>query len=112
MNALLTRYEIVRQRAAKEGNFVMSVEDCALQVLRALHASPHQLIQFLRPFRGRLPGNEQEFRAMTAHLRRLGHILEHAPNNLGHAVHGGHQARSGAYAAMESTENRSAFPVC
>ncbi len=48
---------------------------------------------------------------MTAHLRRLGHILEHAPNNLGHAGHGGHQAWPGAYSAVEAPEDRPAFPV-
>ena len=35
INALLTRYEVVRQRAANEGRFVMSVERSALQILRA-----------------------------------------------------------------------------
>ena len=36
INALLTRYEVVRQRAANEGRFVMSVEGSALQILRRL----------------------------------------------------------------------------
>eukprot|EP00974_Lingulodinium_polyedra_P089532 8681510-Lingulodinium_polyedra.AAC.1 len=35
INGLLARYETVRQRAALEGQFVMSVEGCALQILRA-----------------------------------------------------------------------------
>ena len=30
INALLSRYEIVRLRAAQEGQFIMSVEGCAL----------------------------------------------------------------------------------
>ena len=29
-NALLSRYEVVRQRAAAEGQFVMSIEGCSL----------------------------------------------------------------------------------
>ncbi len=56
INALLTRYEVVRQRAAHEGNFVMTIEGCALQVLRALHVSPQQLIQFLQSFGGKAAG--------------------------------------------------------
>ena len=35
INALLARYEVVRQRAANEGHFVMSIEGCALQILKA-----------------------------------------------------------------------------
>eukprot|EP00974_Lingulodinium_polyedra_P089181 8648097-Lingulodinium_polyedra.AAC.1 len=35
INGLLARYDAVRQRAALEGQFVMSVEGCALQILRA-----------------------------------------------------------------------------
>ena len=43
INAMLARYEVVRQRAANEGRFVMSIEDCALQVLRAAGTHPNQL---------------------------------------------------------------------
>ena len=35
INELLARYDVVRQRAALEGQFVMSTEGCALQLLRA-----------------------------------------------------------------------------
>ena len=35
INAVLARYEVVRQRAALEGQFVMSTEGCSLQLLRA-----------------------------------------------------------------------------
>jgi hypothetical protein len=37
INALLARYETVRQRAAVEGQFGMNIEGCALQVLRLWH---------------------------------------------------------------------------
>ena len=33
INSMLARYEVVRQRAANEGHFVMSIEGCALQIL-------------------------------------------------------------------------------
>ena len=35
INAVLARYEIVRQRAAVEGQIVMSMEGCSMQLLRA-----------------------------------------------------------------------------
>ena len=50
INALLSRYEIVRMRAATEGQFVMSVEGCALQLLRACNIHPQQLFLTLQPF--------------------------------------------------------------
>ena len=58
INAILMRYEICRTRAANEGNFVMSMEGCALQLLRACNVSPQQFMTFLQPTGGRLPTNE------------------------------------------------------
>jgi len=97
INQLLNRYEIVRTRAAREGNFGMSIEGCALQLLRVCHVNPQQLVQFLQPYGGRLPTTEQEFRDLLAHMRRIGHILEHSPNNIAAAIQGGRQAPRGAY---------------
>ena len=93
--AVLARYAMVRQRAFREGNFVMSWEGCSLQVLRALNVNSQQLIQFLQPFGSRLPQDENEFYMLTGHMRRVGHILEHAPNNFGQLLHGNRQARRG-----------------
>ena len=50
INALLARYEVVRQRAAIEGQFVMSVEGCALQLLRACGIQASHLFNLLQPF--------------------------------------------------------------
>ena len=55
INALLARCEIVRQRAATEGQFVMSVEGCALQLLRACNIRPEQLMLLLQPNGGSMP---------------------------------------------------------
>ena len=41
-----------------------------------------QLLNILQPLQGRFPNTEQEFDAMELTLRRMGHILEHAPMNL------------------------------
>ena len=45
INLVLTRYEIVRQRARAEGFFAMSAEGCALQLLRACGVSTNQMMQ-------------------------------------------------------------------
>ena len=83
INAVLMRYDLVRQRARQEGNFVMSWEGCSLQLMRALNVSSQQMIQFLQPFGSRLPSTEAEFDQLTGQMRRVGHILEHSPNNIG-----------------------------
>jgi hypothetical protein len=44
--------------------------------------SHHQLLNVLQPYQGRFPSTEAEFNAMQLTLRRMGHILEHAPGNL------------------------------
>ena len=40
----------------------------------------------LQPYGNRYPSTEIEFNGMTAMLRRIGHIIEHAPNNIASAL--------------------------
>ena len=75
INALLARYEIVRQRAAVEGLFIVSIEGCALQLLCAYGTQPQQLLTLLQPFAGRLPQTDQQFTGKCMLLRRFGHNL-------------------------------------
>ena len=101
INALLARYETVRQRAAIEGQFVMSIEGCSLQILRACNIQSQHLLTLLQPFGGRLPQNDQQLRDMCTQLRRFGHISEGAPGNIASALQGSfQQARPGAYLAL------------
>ena len=79
INQLLDRFQLVRQRAEVEGNYVESVEGCALTLLRCCHVNPQQFLQYLEPFGGRLPATEEEMGEMKSRMRRIGHILEHAP---------------------------------
>ena len=105
INALLARYETVRQRAAIEGQFVMSIEGCSLQVLRACNIQSQHLFTLLQPFAGRLPQNDQQFRDMCTQLRRFGHISENAPGNIATALQGPfRQARPGAYLAQQDQD--------
>ena len=79
INAVLARYEVVRQRAALEGQFVMSNEGCALQLLRACGVQAQHLFNVLQPFGGQLPQNDVQFQELCAQLRHYGHISENAP---------------------------------
>ena len=100
INAMLARYEVVRQRAANEGHFVMSIEGCALQILRAAGIHAGQLTTLLHQFGGRLPINENEYQTMITQVRRQGHIQEHSPGNIATILQGPfRQARPGAYYA-------------
>ena len=103
VNSLLSRYETVRQRAALEGQFVMSVEGCSVQILRACGIGPQHLFTLLQPFQGQLPRTDQQFNQLCTQLRRYGHISENAPGNVAAALHGQpRQARPGAYLAEET----------
>ena len=64
----------------------MSWDAFALQLLRACDVSPNQLIQFLRPMHGRLPSNENAYINLQSTMSAFGHILEHAPNNIGQLI--------------------------
>jgi hypothetical protein len=106
VNALLARYEVVRQRAANEGRFVMSIEGCALQLLRATGVQPAQLTTLFQQFGGRLPMNEVEYQALITQVRRQGHIYEAAPGNIATILQGPfHQARPGSYYQQGQDQN-------
>ena len=98
VNSLLARYETVRQRAALEGQFVMTVPGCSLQIIKACGMGPQHLFILLQPSQGKLPQSEPQFRELCTQLRRYGHIAENAPGNSGSQLTGApRQARPGAY---------------
>jgi hypothetical protein len=100
INALLSRYEIVRMRAATEGQFVMSVEGCALQLLRACNIHPQQLMLILQPFGGLMPATEAQLQQLVQQLRRQGHLTEGVHGNIGTILQGPlRQARPGTFLA-------------
>ena len=41
--------------------------------------------------------HEVQFRELTTALRRVGHIVEHTPNNIAQSLHSNRQARPGQY---------------
>jgi hypothetical protein len=84
----------------------MSVEGCALQLLRASQDAPQQLMTHLQPLNGRLPQTEQQFNELSAQLRRYGHIAEGTQGNIGNALVGQfRQARTGAYLSDQAVSS-------
>ena len=60
----LARYEAIRQRAALEGQFVISSESCALQLLRICDVRAHHFASLLQPFSGQLPQDDAQLQQM------------------------------------------------
>ena len=76
----------------------MSIEGCALQILRAAGVHPNQLTMLLHQFGGRLPSTEAEYQALLMQVRHQGHIHEASPGNIATILQGPlRQARPNAY---------------
>eukprot|EP00971_Amphidinium_carterae_P022422 442153-Amphidinium_carterae.1 len=84
IDALLTRYELVRLRALREGGGAAQLgpEPTSLMLLKACGVTHHQFLQLTQSIGHRLPSTEAEFEELCRQLRRLGHILEQYPNNV------------------------------
>ena len=88
-DTVLSRFDIVRQRArADGGGATVSTETAALILLRAVGANHTQFQQLTQPFGYRLPSTEQEFLHMTSAIRRLGHIVESHRDNIASTLRG------------------------
>ena len=72
----LSRFEVVRRRAATLGNFNMGPQGLAWTLLNTLNCSPQEWNELLIHFRGHLPGTEQQFAELVEYIRRYGHVLE------------------------------------
>ena len=78
----------------------MSVEGCALQLLRACNIRPEQLMLILQPYGGSMPTTDTEFNLLVTQLRRHGHVTEGVHGNIATVLRGPfQQARPGAYYA-------------
>ena len=88
----------------------MTVPGCALQLLKALNIDGQQLIPLLQPFNYSLPQTEEEFVRLQDTIRRIGHVMENTPNNIGQALrHGNQPARQGEYFAGGSDQPAQTF---
>lgn len=79
---LITRFDILRQRANAQGQLVVSIQGLVWIPLRACEVNDTQLMQVLAPTHGLLPATNLEYDHMKLLLRRMGHIIEGSPLNL------------------------------
>ena len=82
IDELLTRFEILRNRAVENGQFAMSFEGTSYMLLRACRVNDQQFLMLTQPTNRRLPNNEATCRNLFAALRRLGHVVEHQKDNI------------------------------
>ncbi|CAE7741630.1 unnamed protein product [Symbiodinium microadriaticum] len=82
IDALISRFDITRELARREGGGAVAIETAALILLRACGVSSEQFQTLTQPFGLRLPANDAEFSQLCHHLRRMAHIVERHPNNI------------------------------
>ena len=83
IDQLISRFRLVRWKASQgQVGMTMSWEGYSWMLLRACGVNHHQLLTILQPTNNRYPTTEAEFEAMCLALRRMGHVLENAPNNI------------------------------
>ena len=105
---LITRFEILRWRAAENGGFVMSVEGLSYMLMKSCRVNDQQFIQLLQPTQGRFPRNDAELRAMYGALRRMGHILERTTDNIAQGLRAAaHTTRS--FMVTDESDNLQAW---
>ena len=104
IDEILVRFDVVRQPAFDEGQLTVSITGLTWLLLRAVGISDTQLLQLLAPFGGNFPQTELELQQLKQQLRRMGHILEHAPGNVASVLRGPSSGRS-YFASEEGAEH-------
>ena len=102
VDCMISRYEVVRERAAADGEYTERPEICAMTLLGkdGINATPEQYDRYLEPFGGECTITEEGLRALQLTMRRRAQIHDRSPNKvIATALNGGRQARPGAYHA-------------
>ena len=94
---LLTRFDILRERAQAEGQMHMSVQALVWLLLKACNITDNQLQQLLGPTQGHFPATADEFAALQLQMRRMGHIVENSPGNIASILRRSPHTASPAY---------------
>jgi len=79
---LLTRFDVLRERAEADGQMQINIQGMVWLLLRACHVTDQQLMALLQPFGGLFPADAAQYTILITHLRRMGHIVENAPGNI------------------------------
>ena len=72
----LTRFEVLRHRAAQRGGLMMNTTTLSYLLLNGLRLRPEQWERALMPLDGQLPHDDQSFQQLFDRLRRIGRMQE------------------------------------
>ena len=86
---LLIRFELIRERAAADGQTEIGIRHAAMKLLAAVGPNDEQLERLLDPTDGLYPNTEQEYTRMRTRLRRMGHNIEGHPNAIARRLRAG-----------------------
>lgn len=76
IDAALTRFEILRRRAAQRGGFFMNATSLSYILLNGLRIKAESWDRLLLPLDGQLPQTDEQFQQLTERIRRVGRIAE------------------------------------
>ena len=76
IDTVLTRFEVVVQRARTRSGIPLSEQHAAWHLLLALKLRTETWVQLLQPTMGRLPRTALEYRRFTEYIKRFGHLTE------------------------------------
>ena len=94
ISSTLTRFEVIRHRAASEGQFVMTIEGYAVMLMRECRLNKQHVHNLLLPFQGNFPSNEDQFQTLVEGIKRIGLLNDDGPNTVGQLLGGGHSRQS------------------
>ena len=72
----LTRFEVLRHRAAQRGGLMMNTTTMSYLLLNGLRLRPEQWERALMPLDGQLPHDDHSFQQLFERLRRIGRMQE------------------------------------
>ena len=76
VDTVLTRFEVIVQRARTRANVPLQNQHAAWMLLLALRIPTEYWVHLLTPFRGALPTTDQEYRQFLEYVKRFGHLAE------------------------------------
>jgi len=88
IDALIIRFDTLRQRANAQGQLTMSIQGLVWLLLRACAVDDTQLMQLLMLTNELFPATQQEYDRLITLLKRMGHIIENSPNNVAQLLRG------------------------
>ena len=90
VDTVLTRFEVIVQRARTRARIPLQNTHAAWMLMLALRIPTEYWVHLLTPFRGALPTTDMEYRQFIEYVRRFGHLAEAGNYSIAQGVTTGH----------------------